>query len=320
MEKDAKIYVAGHTGLVGSAIVRKLKIEEYRNIIVKTHQELDLTRQGEVENFFQLERPEYVILTAAKVGGIQANITYPGEFIYENLAIQTNVIHTSYLYGVKKLSFLGSACSYPCESLQPMKEEYLLSGCLEPTNEPYAIAKISGMKMCEAYNKQYGVNFICALSANAYGLNDNFDPNNSHVIPALIRKFHEAKIKEGSLVTIWGTGDPRREFIYVDDLADACIFLMHNYNKSGIINVGVGQDVSIKELAYIIKGVVGYRGEVVFDASKPDGMSRKMLDVSKLHSLGWHTRTGLTEGITKTYKWYLKYLEETSEVKKIICF
>jgi GDP-L-fucose synthase len=309
MEKNATIYVAGHTGLVGSAIVNKLEVEGYENIIVKTHQELDLTRQAEVEDFFQAERPEYLILTAAKVGGIQANIAYPGEFIYENIAIQTNCLHTSYLYGVKKLIFLGSACSYPRESPQPMKEEYLLSGPLEPTNESYAIAKIAGIKMCEAYNRQYDTNFVCALPTNAYGPNDNFDPNDSHVIPALIRKFHEAKIKRDTPVIIWGTGNPRREFIYVDDLADACIFLMNNYNGTEIINIGVGEDTSIKELTYIVKDVVGYRGEVVFDTSKPDGMPRKMLDVSKLHNLGWQAKTTLTKGIAETYKWYLKYTQ-----------
>lgn len=311
MEKDAKIYVAGHNGLVGSAVVHKLKREGYANIVVKNRQELDLLRQLDVENFFRAENPQYVILAAAKVGGIQANITYSGQFIYENLAIQTNVIHTSYQYEVKKLLFFGSACTYPRECPQPMKEEYLLSGYLEPTNEPYAVAKIAGIKMCEAYNRQYGTNFICTLPTNVYGPNDNFDPNDSHVIPALIRRLHGAKIKGDTAVTIWGTGNPCREFIYVDDLADASLFLMHNYNDAEAINIGYSEEVSIMELAYMVKETVRYRGEIVFDTSKPDGMPRKVLDVSKLRNLGWYAKTKLDEGIAKTYEWYRKHEGET---------
>jgi GDP-L-fucose synthase len=304
MEKDAKIYVAGHRGLVGSAIVRKLKEQGYKNIITKSRQELDLTQQGKVFEFFQKEKPQYVILAAAKVGGIHANSTYPAQFIYENLAIQTNVIHAAYLYGTEKLLFFGSACSYPRECPQPMKEEYLLSGALEPTNEPYAVAKIAGIKMCEAYNRQYGTNFICAVPTNVYGPNDNFDPENSHVIPALIRKFHESKTKRQKDVKIWGSGTPLREFLYVDDLADACLFLMHQYNESGIINVGTGKSMSIKELASIIKEVTGYDGGIVFETSKPDGAPKKELDVSRLKSMGWQAKTPLAEGISKTYEWY----------------
>jgi GDP-L-fucose synthase len=308
--KEDKIYIAGHTGLIGSAILRKLKQEGYSNIILRTHTELDLTSQSDVEFFFQKEQPQYVILAAGKVGGIRANITYPAQFIYENLVIQTNIIHSSYRSGVKKLLFLGSACSYPRDCPQPMKEEYLLSGYLEPTNEPYAIAKIAGMKMCQAYNWQYGTNFICAVSANVYGPNDNFDPHDSHVIPALIRKFHQAKMKGDTSVIVWGTGTPCREFICADDLADACIFLMHNYNKSEIINIGSGEAVSINELTRIIKEVVGYSGEIVFDTSKPDGVPRKVLDISKLRSLGWYPKINLREGIRKTYEWYLEHSKE----------
>lgn len=313
MEKGAKIYIAGHSGLVGLAIFHKLKKEGCAHIVTKTHQEFDLLRQLDVENLFRAQRPQYVILAAAKVGGIQANISYPAQFIYENLAVQTNIIHASYQYEVKKLLFFGSACTYPRDCPQPMKEEYLLSGYLEPTNEPYAVAKIAGIKMCEAYNRQYGTNFICAIPTNVYGPNDDFDPNNSHVIPALIRKFHVAKIKSNATVTVWGSGSPRREFIYVDDLAEACIFLMENYNNSKIINIGVGEDVSIKELTYIIKEVIGYDGEIIFDASKPDGVSQKLLDISKLKNFGWQAKTSLMEGIRKTYEWYVKHLEEISE-------
>ena len=313
MEKDAKIYTAGHNGLVGSAIVHKLKKEGYTNIVTKSHRELNLLRQLDVENFFRKERPHYVILAAAKVGGIQANISYPAQFIYENLAIQNNIIHSSYQYRAKKLLFFGSACSYPRICPQPMKEEYLLSGYLEPTNEPYAVAKIAGIKMCEAYNRQYGTNFICAVPTNIYGPNDNFDPNNSHVIPALIRKFHEAKIKGLPSVKVWGSGNQRREFIYVDDVAEACLFLMNNYNNSKIINICVGEDVSVEELTYVIKEVICYEGEIIFDASKPDGIPQKLLDVSKLKNFGWQAETSLIEGIRKTYKWYVKQLEGISE-------
>lgn len=310
MEKDSKIYIAGHTGLVGSAVFHKLEREGYKNIVKKTHQELDLTHQIEVEVFFKTEKPQYVILAAAKVGGIHANSTYPAQFIYENLTIQTNVIHSAYLYGVEKLLFFGSACSYPRDCPQPMKEEYLLSGCLEPTNEPYAVAKIAGIKMCQAYNKQYGTSFICTTPTNVYGPNDNFDLDNSHVIPALFRKFHEAKVKKHSAVTIWGTGSPIREFIYADDLAEACLFLMKNYNSSEIINVGSGEEISIKNLAYFIKDIIGYYGEITFDTSKPDGAPRKVLDGSKLKNLGWEAKTSLKEGISKTYHWYLKHAEK----------
>lgn len=309
MERNAKIYIAGHTGLVGKAIAHKLLGEGCTNIVTRTHRELDLMQQTEVQNFFETEKPGYVILTAAKVGGIQANISYPAQFIYENLAIQTNIIHSSYQHGAKKLLFFGAACIYPRECPQPMKEEYLLSGYLESTNEPFAAAKIAGIKMCQAYNKQYGTNFICPVPTTIYGPNDNFDPYNSHVIPALIRKFHEAKIHRHPSVVVWGTGTPRREFIYVDDVADASFFLMQNYDKSEIINVGAGEAISIKELSYIIKEIVRYDGETIFDASKPDGMPQKVLDVSRLRSLGWQAKTSLTDGIRKTYDWCVKHME-----------
>ncbi|PIV42474.1 MAG: GDP-fucose synthetase, partial [Nitrospirae bacterium CG02_land_8_20_14_3_00_41_53] len=307
MEKDSKIYIAGHRGLVGSALVRRLTEPGYMNLIVRTHAELDLTRQTEVEDFFKREHPEYVFLAAAKVGGILANNTYPAEFIYSNIVVQSNVIHSSYLFGVKKVLFLGSSCIYPRDCPQPMKEDYLLSGYLEPTNEPYAIAKIAGIKMCQAYNRQYGANFISVMPTNLYGPNDNFDIQNAHVLPALIRKFHEAKVAGQKEVVVWGTGSPRREFLYVDDLADACIFLMNNYNNSPeIINIGVGKDISIRELALMVKEIVDYNGEIVFDTSKPDGTPRKLLDVSKLSSLGWQAKTGLREGIKRTYQWYVE--------------
>ena len=311
MEKDSKIYIAGHRGLVGSALVRRLTEPGYMNLIVRTHAELDLTRQTEVEDFFKREHPEYVFLAAAKVGGILANNTYPAEFIYSNIVVQSNVIHSSYLFGVKKVLFLGSSCIYPRDCPQPMKEDYLLSGYLEPTNEPYAIAKIAGIKMCQAYNRQYGANFISVMPTNLYGPNDNFDIQNAHVLPALIRKFHEAKVADQKEVVVWGTGSPRREFLYVDDLADACIFLMNNYNNSPeIINIGVGKDISIRELALMVKEIVDYNGEIVFDTSKPDGTPRKLLDVSKLSSLGWQAKTGLREGIKRTYQWYVEMLKQ----------
>ena len=311
MEKDSKIYIAGHRGLVGSALVRRLTEPGYMNLIVRTHAELDLTRQTEVEDFFKREHPEYVFLAAAKVGGILANNTYPAEFIYSNIVVQSNVIHSSYLFGVKKVLFLGSSCIYPRDCPQPMKEDYLLSGYLEPTNEPYAIAKIAGIKMCQAYNRQYGANFISVMPTNLYGPNDNFDIQNAHVLAALIRKFHEAKVAGQKEVVVWGTGSPRREFLYVDDLADACIFLMNNYNNSPeIINIGVGKDISIRELALMVKEIVDYNGEIVFDTSKPDGTPRKLLDVSKLSSLGWQAKTGLREGIKRTYQWYVEMLKQ----------
>ncbi len=310
IERNEKIYVAGHRGLVGSAILRKLRALGYTNMIVRTSKELDLRSQPNVKSFFEKERPDYVFLAAAKVGGIMANNTYPAEFIYDNLMIQANVIHYSYMYGVKKLLFLGSSCIYPKFAPQPIKEEYLLDGKLEPTNEPYALAKIAGIKMCQSYNRQYGTNFISVMPTNLYGPNDNFDLETSHVLPALIRKFHESKMNKEPFVKIWGTGSPRREFLYVDDLADACVFLMKNYNGNEIINVGVGKDISIKELALLIKEIVRYLGELKFDTSKPDGTPRKLLDVSKITNLGWKAKTSLKEGLTKTYQWYISTIED----------
>lgn len=311
--KDSKIYIAGHTGLIGTALFARYGKDGYKNIVVKSHAELDLTRQSDTELFFEMERPDYVIMAAARVGGIKANMTYPAEFIYENIAIQTNVIHSAYKYGVKKLLFFGSACTYPRECLQPMKEEYLLSGYLEPTNEPYAVAKIAGIKMCHAYNKQYGTKFICAVPTNAYGPNDNFNYTESHVIPALIMKFYKAKIKGMPEVTIWGTGSPLREFIYVDDIADACIFLMQHYDGSDIINVGTGDEISIQELASLIKEVVDYSGDIIFDVSKPDGSPRKALDITRLNNLGWQAKIQLREGLQKTYNWYLEHFNKIDE-------
>lgn len=310
--KDGKIYIAGHTGLVGSAILDKFKKEGHRDIIIRTHRGLDLICQLDVERFFQMEQPQYVIMAAGKVGGIGANISYPAQFIYENLAIQNNIIHSAYKYGVKKLLFLGCACCYPGECPQPMPEEFLLSGYLEPTSEPYEIAKIAGIKMCQAYNRQYGVNFISAISTNTYGPNDKFDPEHSHVIPALIRKFHQAKINRQDTVTVWGTGKPRRDFIYAEDLADACFFLMQNYNKPEIINIGKGIGVSIKELIFTIKEVIGYKGKIIFDTTRPDGVPQKVLDVSKLKNLGWQAKTPLKQGIARAYEWFIKHLEEIS--------
>lgn len=307
MDKNSKIYIAGHTGLVGSALLRNLKQNGYNNFLLRTIEELDLTRQQLVEELFKNEKPEYVFLAAAKVGGIHANNTYPAEFIYSNLQIQTNIIHTSYLIGVKKLLFLGSSCIYPKLAPQPIKEEYLLDGKLEPTNEPYAIAKISGIKMCQSYNRQYGTNFISVMPTNLYGTGDNFDLQTSHVLPALIRKFVEAKKENLASVTVWGTGKPMREFLYVDDLADACVFLMNNYNDGEIVNIGVGKDVSIQELASIIKEEVGYEGQIVFDSTKPDGTPKKLLDVTKLNNLGWTAKTSLREGLRKTINWFNAY-------------
>jgi len=306
MKKDNRIFIAGHNGLVGSAIVRNLKSKKYKNLICRSRNELDLCDQVSVDRFFQKEKPEFVFMAAAKVGGIKANTDFPADFLYENLTIQNNLISSSYEYGVKKLLFFGTACSYPRQCAQPIKEEYLLSGSLEPTNEPYAVAKIAGIKMCEAFKRQYNRNFICAILTTMYGPNDNFDLNNSHVIPALIRKFHEAKIKRLPSVTIWGSGNPRREFIYVDDAADASIFLMRNYNELKPINIGLGEDVSIKKLAFIIKEVVGFTGKITFDITKPDGAPRRMLDISKIKKIGWKAKTKLNEGISKTYNWYLE--------------
>ncbi len=308
MEKNAKIYVAGHRGMVGSAILRKLQAEGYTNLVIRSSQELDLRNQQAVADFFADEKPDYVFLAAAKVGGIVANNTYRADFLYENLAIQNNVIHQAYLQGAKKLLFLGSSCIYPKLAPQPLKEEYLLTGLLEPTNEPYAIAKIAGIKLCDAYRDQYGCNFISVMPTNLYGYNDNYHPENSHVLPALIRKFHEAKTSGSASVTIWGTGSPLREFLFADDLADACYFLMQEYNEAGLVNIGTGNDLSIKDLALLIKEVVGFTGDLVFDTSKPDGTPRKLLDVSKLHKLGWKHRIALQEGLALAYQDFLKKL------------
>lgn len=306
MNKDSKIYVAGHRGMVGSAIVRKLQELGYNNIITKSKKELDLTNQFKVNQFFHFEKPEYVFLAAAKVGGIKANNEFKGDFIYQNLSIQTNVINASYEKGVKKLLFLGSSCIYPKLAQQPLKEEYLLSGYLEPTNDAYAIAKIAGIKMCQSFNKQYGTNYISVMPTNLYGKNDNYDLNNSHVLPAMIRKFHEAKAEGKERVEIWGTGSPMREFLYVDDLADACHHLMINYNDSEIVNIGTGEDITIKDLASLVKEVVGFTGDIYFNTDMPDGTPRKLLDVTKLKDLGWSYKTSLREGIQKTY---LDYVE-----------
>jgi GDP-L-fucose synthase len=302
MEKNAKIYIAGHRGMVGSAIHRKLTAEGYANIITRVSTELDLRNQQQVTDFFAIEKPEYVFLAAAKVGGIVANNTYRAEFLYDNLQIQNNIIHNSYLNGVKKLMFLGSSCIYPKMAPQPLKEDYLLTGLLEPTNEPYAIAKIAGIKMCDAYRAQYGCNYISVMPTNLYGYNDNYHPQNSHVLPAMIRRFHEAKESGAPDVTIWGTGSPMREFLFADDLAEACFYLMQNYNEEGLVNIGTGEDLTIKALAELIKKVIGYEGEIKFDTSKPDGTPRKLMDVSKLHSKGWKHKIGLEDGIKLAYQ------------------
>ncbi len=305
MNRNAKVYVAGHRGMVGSAIYRKLEKEGFNNLIVKTSNELDLRKQDAVSDFFQSEKPEFVFLAAAKVGGIQANNTYRAEFLHDNLMIQNYVIHSSYLSNVKKLLFLGSSCIYPKMAQQPLKEEYLLTGLLEPTNEPYAIAKIAGIKMCEAYRDQFGCNFIAAMPTNMYGPNDNYNLENSHVLPALIRKFHEAKITNQHEVEIWGSGKPLREFMYADDLADACYFLMQNYNEKQFVNVGTGVDLSISDLAKMIGDIIGFKGNLVFNSSKPDGTPRKLMDVSKLHSLGFKHKTDLEDGIKLAYQDFL---------------
>jgi len=329
MRSDSKIYVAGHNGLVGSAIFRSLRAGGYTNIITRKSRELDLTRQTEVEAFFEKEQPEYVFLAAAKVGGILANSTYKAEFIYQNLMIASNVIHAAYRYRTKKLLNLGSSCIYPKLAPQPMKEEYLLTGTLEPTNEPYAIAKIAAIKLCRYYNEQYGTNFISGMPTNLYGPKDNFDLRDSHVLPAMIRKFHEAKQKgtrgednaaensslitdhasRSSAVELWGTGSPFREFLYVDDLADACVFLMERYDYQQVgelINIGTGKDITIKDLALMIRDIVGFRGEIAWDSTKPDGTPKKLLDISRIRNLGWEPKTSLEAGIRKTYEWYLK--------------
>ncbi len=301
MNLDSKIYIAGHRGMVGSAIIRRLQKGGFTNIVTRTSKELDLRNQQAVADFFANEKPDYVFLAAAKVGGIVANNTYRADFIYDNLMIQSNIIHQSFLNNVQKLMFLGSSCIYPKMASQPLKEEYLLTGLLEQTNEPYAIAKIAGIKMCDAYRSQYGCNFISVMPTNLYGPNDNYDLNNSHVLPALIRKFHSAKMKKLPSVEIWGTGSPMREFLHADDLADACFYLMQNYNEPGLINIGVGHDISIKDLALLVKKIVGFEGELKFDTTKPDGTPRKLMDVSKLHSLGWQHKIDFETGISAVY-------------------
>ncbi len=307
MDKDSKIYVAGHRGLVGSALKRKLELKGYTNLIFRNHKELDLINQQAVNEFFKQEKPEYVFLAAAKVGGILANSTHPADFIYENLMIESNIIHAAYKYGVKKLLFLGSSCIYPKLAPQPLKEEYLLTGPLEETNEAYAVAKIAGIRLCKHYNQQYGTNFISVMPTNLYGPNDNFDLETSHVMPALIRKFHEARVNNETEVVVWGTGKPLREFMHVDDMADACVFLMENFNADEIgefVNIGVGKDITIGELAELIKEIVGFKGEIRRDLSKPDGTPQKLLDITKLSSLGWKAKISLKDGIEQTYEWY----------------
>ena len=309
MKPDSRVYVAGHRGLVGSAIVRRMQAGGYSDIIRRTHTELDLTDQRAVNEFFENEKPQFVFIAAAKVGGIYANNTYRADFLYQNLMIESNLIHASYRHGVKKLLFLGSSCIYPKLAPQPMKEEHLLTGLLEPTNEPYAIAKIAGIKMCDAFNRQYGTNFMSAMPTNLYGPGDNYDLKNSHVLPALIRRMHEAKVQGAKEVVVWGSGAPKREFLYSDDLADACVFLMERCNAADIgefINIGVGKEITIRELAELIAEIVGFRGKLVFDSSKPDGTPRKLLDVSRFQALGWQAKTSFREGIAKAYADYLK--------------
>lgn len=314
MELHAKVYVAGHRGLVGSAIVRKLEEKGYTNLVFRTSKELDLRNRDQVCAFFEEEKPEYVFLAAAKVGGIVANNGYPADFIRDNLLIQTNVIDAAYQYGVNKLLFLGSTCIYPKFAPQPMNEDSLMTGVLEPTNEAYAIAKISGIKMCEAYNKQYGTNYISVMPTNLYGPNDNFDLETSHVLPALIRKFHEAKVENAPTVEVWGTGTPKREFLYSEDLADATVYLMNTYDGNQFINIGVGKDISIKDLAGKVREVVGFEGQIVFNTTKPDGTPRKLVDVTRLNELGWQAPTSLDEGLTKVYSWFLNNVENTVNV------
>lgn len=306
METDAKIYVAGHRGLVGSAIVRRLEAAGFDTLVVRTSRELDLREQAAVRDFFASEKPDYVILAAAKVGGILANDSYPAEFIYDNLMMEANIVHAAWRSGVKKLLVLGSTCIYPKMAPQPLREDYLLTGPLEPTNEWYAVAKIAGIKLCQAYRKQYGCHFIAAMPTNLYGPGDNFDLEKSHVLPALIRKFHDARLDNKPVVTLWGTGKALREFLHVDDMADASLFLLQNYDEAGIVNIGVGSDISIADLAAIVKDVVGFGGGIEYDTSKPDGTPRKLVDVSKINGLGWSARIGLREGIAQTYKWFLQ--------------
>jgi GDP-L-fucose synthase len=310
MERDAKVYVAGHTGLVGSAIVRALKAREFNQILVKPREELDLRDRGAVDAFFRANKPDYVFLAAARVGGILANSTYPVEFLLENLEIHTHILRAAHDYKVKKLLYLGSSCIYPKMAKQPIKEEELLSGFLEPTNKAYAVAKIAGLTLCQAYWEEYGDRFISAMPTNLYGPNDNFDLKSSHVLPALIRKFHDAKESRNPKVELWGTGSPKREFLHVDDCADACLFLMENYEKPEIVNVGTGEDIKIQELAEIVKQVTGYEGEITFDTSKPDGTPRKLLDVTKIHNLGWKHKVSVEEGVKTTYKWFLSHCNE----------
>jgi GDP-L-fucose synthase len=308
IDKQSKIFIAGRNGLVGSSIEKALSEKGYKNIIGLRSKELDLREQAVVVDYFEQEKPEYVILAAAKVGGIKANIERPAEFLYDNLMIQNNIIHNAYKSGVKKLLFLGSSCIYPRLAPQPMKEEYLLDGKLEPTNEGYAIAKIAGLKMCKNYNQQYDTDFISVMPCNIYGLGDNFDPNESHVVAALIRKFHESKVSDQTYVDIWGTGNARRELLFNEDLADACVFLFESYSGNEFLNIGTGEDVSIKELAYLIKSIVDFQGDVRFDSSKPDGMPQKLLNVEKIHKIGWKHKTSLEDGIRRTYEWFLKSL------------
>ena len=310
MERSARIYVAGHSGLIGSAIVRKLKLLDYKNIITRSHKEMDLTERNKVAEFFEKEGPEYVFLAAARVGGIYANSTYPAEFLYENLMIQTNVIDLSYRYGVKKLLFLASSCIYPKMCKQPMKEEYILSGPIEPTNEPFGIAKLAGLKMCQAYNRQYGTNFISVVPGNVYGMNDDFDED-GHVLASLIKKFHGAKVRGGNSVTIWGTGKPKREFVYADDIAEALIFLMDQYDDSEPINVGTGLDTSVAELAELIKGIVGFKGNINYDTTKPDGSPVRLLDIGRITALGWKSKITLEEGLRITYDWFKNFIQIT---------
>ena len=309
LDRNKKIYVAGHRGLVGSALVRKLEKEGFTKIITRSHAELDLTRQADVETFFEKEKPDYVILAAAKVGGIHANDTYPADFIMKNLQIECNVIDAAYKNQVQKLLFLGSSCIYPRECPQPIKEEYLLSDYLEKTNEAYALAKIAGLKMCSYYNKQYGTNYISVMPCNLYGINDNFSLENSHVLPALMRKFHEAKIKGETAVSVWGSGKPLREFLNVDDLADACLFLMDHYEGDDFFNVGYGEEITITELAKLVKQTVGFEGDIIMDASKPDGTMRKLTDISRIKALGWEPKITLEQGLQETYQWFLKKYE-----------
>lgn len=313
LEKDTKIYIAGHRGMAGSAILRCLQKKGYDNFLLRTSAELDLRVQKDVQDFFRAEQPEYVILAAAKVGGIKANMESPADFLYDNLMIQNNIIHASYETGVRKLLFLGSSCIYPRLAPQPMKEEYLLDGKVEPTNEGYAIAKIAGMKLCEMYNRQYGTDYISVMPCNLYGPEDHFDPDRAHVVPALIRKFHEAKEYGVHAVTVWGTGNARRELLYSDDLADACIYLLQSYSGNEFFNVGSGSDISIRELAIMIKETVGYEGDIVYDRTKPDGMPQKLMDISRLTEAGWHYQTSLKKGLELTYRWYLEHYGKLNE-------